>query len=68
MPLLFGWMEPYAAGYFGANANQRIACALAGDAVLILSVFVLGGNFWDKVRSLFVHDATAQFPVASADG
>jgi hypothetical protein len=23
---------------------------------------VLGGDFWDKVRALFVHDARALFP------
>ncbi len=27
----------------------------------ILSFFVLGGEFWDKVRSLFVYRATARF-------
>jgi len=29
--------------------------------MLILSFFVLGGDFWDKVRALFLHDAKAQF-------
>jgi hypothetical protein len=23
----------------------------------LISLFVLGGDFWDKVRALFVHDA-----------
>ena len=25
-------------------------------------LFVLGGNFWDKVRALFIHGAKAHFP------
>ena len=30
--------------------------------MLIVSVFVLGGDFWDKLRALFVHGARAVFP------
>jgi hypothetical protein len=29
-----------------------------GDAVLIASFFVLGGEFWNKIRALFVRSAT----------
>jgi len=27
-----------------------------------LSLFVLGGNFWDKLRALFIRDASVVFP------
>jgi hypothetical protein len=30
--------------------------------VLLISLFVLGGDFWDKLRALFVHSARAVFP------
>ena len=43
-----------------------MAYAVTGDLVLFLSVFVLGGDFWDKLRSLFVYDARAQFPETAA--
>jgi hypothetical protein len=36
--------------------------AAAGDLLFIGSLIVLGGDFWDKVRSLFVHDAIAVLP------
>jgi len=36
--------------------------ALAGDLLLLTSLFLLGGDFWDKLRSLFVRDAKAVFP------
>jgi len=36
------------------------------DGVLIASIFVLGGDFWDKLRVLYVHGATAQFPPKQA--
>jgi hypothetical protein len=29
-----------------------------GDAVLIASFFVLGGEFWNKIRALFIRSAT----------
>jgi hypothetical protein len=61
IPLVFAAIEPYAGSHIGVNADNRLAFALAGDALLISSMFVLGGNFWDKIRSLFVHDATAEF-------
>ena len=28
----------------------------------IMSLFVLGGDFWDKLRALFVRQAKAVFP------
>jgi hypothetical protein len=35
---------------------------VGGDVVFVTSLFVLGGDFWDKLRSLFVHGARAVFP------
>jgi len=29
--------------------------------MFVASFFVLGGDFWDKVRSLFIHRARVQF-------
>ena len=33
-----------------------------GDLLLLTSLFVLGGDFWDKLRALFFHQAKAVFP------
>jgi len=35
---------------------------VGGDVVFVASFFVLGGEFWDKLRALFVHGARAVFP------
>jgi hypothetical protein len=35
---------------------------MAGDALIVMGLFVLGGDFWDKLRALFVRDAKAVFP------
>ena len=67
IPLIFAAIDPYLGSQLGVNTSNRLVFALAGDALLLSSVFVLGGNFWDKIRSLFVHDATAVFPGMSVD-
>jgi len=36
--------------------------AVSGDAIFVASFFVLGGEFWDKLRALFVHGARTVFP------
>jgi hypothetical protein len=41
---------------------SRLYICLAGDMLFILSLFVLGGDFWDKLRALFIYDARAEFP------
>jgi len=40
--------------------------AMAGDALLLISLFLLGGDFWDKLRALFVRDARVIFPAKSS--
>jgi hypothetical protein len=42
-------------------ANRLWVDALMGG-MLIASLFVLGGNFWDKLRAVFVADARVVFP------
>lgn len=62
LPLLFGWGAFYLLGPILELGLSPIAIALGGDAMLLASLFVLGGDFWDKLRSLFVYDARAVFP------
>lgn len=66
LPLFFGWINPYVASYIPEYSTHRVAVNLAGDLLFLTSFFVLGGDFWDKVRGLFLHQATARIP--SADG
>ncbi len=57
VPLLFGWIVPYLAGYLLILDEQRLVFAIIGDLLLLSSLFVLGGEFWDKLRALFIHRA-----------
>ena len=61
LPVLFGWAMPYAAEYFPALNEHLLIYALTGDIILITSLFVLGGDFWDKLSSLLIYDAKAKF-------
>lgn len=62
LPLFFGWLAPYAPERLPGYEIHRLAVNLAGDALLLASLFVLGGGFWDKLRALFVYEAKAVLP------
>ncbi len=59
VPVLFGWQAPYAEGLIPGYRENVIAFAVAGDLLLLASLFVLGGDFWEKVRALFIHEIKA---------
>jgi hypothetical protein len=43
------------------SAN-KIAWSLVADGVFLVSLFILGGDFWDKLKALFSYSAKATFP------
>jgi hypothetical protein len=62
LPVLFGWLGPYGAHLIPGYETHRFVVSLIGDVMFIASLFVLGGDFWDKVRALFTYNARAQIP------
>jgi hypothetical protein len=62
LPLLMGWLGPYFTDALPGPESQEWAVHLIGDLLFLSSFFVLGGDFWDKLRALFVHGARAVFP------
>ena len=64
-PIVFGWGAVYAAAVIPALTNISMPYAVGGDLLLLSSLFVLGGDFWDKIRGLFIHDAEVHFPRVS---
>ena len=63
VPIVLGWVQPYASAVVEELAQYRIAIGVGGDVLLLVSLFVLGGEFWDKVQALFVHRAGADSPI-----
>lgn len=55
LPILFGWVTPYASDWIPNIEDNMLAYAIGGDLLLLASLFVLGGDFWDKIRALFVY-------------
>jgi hypothetical protein len=51
----------YDPNLISSAAQPRIFVCMAADLTFVVSLFVLGGDFWDKLRSLFVYDAKAEF-------
>jgi hypothetical protein len=64
LPLFFSLLSAYVPNLFPGFAAHPMAFAVTGDVIFFASFFVLGGDFWDKIRSLFVHGAKARFPEA----
>ena len=61
-PIFVGWLLPYLTHLIPSYEENRYLIGFVGDIVLITSLFVLGGDFWDKLRSLFIYKAKAVFP------
>lgn len=59
VPILFGWLAPYAGPLIPGYEGNEMTFAVVGDLLLLVSLFILGGDFWDKLRALFIHDAKA---------
>ena len=62
IPILAGWLIPYISNLIPSYEENRILINIVGDIVLVTSLFILGGDFWDKLRSLFVYGAKAILP------
>lgn len=59
-PIVFGWLTPYVPEYIPGYVEHRILVNTVGDAIFLASFFVLGGEFWEKIRVLFIYQAKAQ--------
>jgi hypothetical protein len=56
------YIYAYAPQVMSPDAQVRLAVNITADLLFVLSLFILGGDFWDKLKSLFVYEARAKFP------
>ena len=61
VPVFFGWVSIYVPDFIPGFTSNPLAYAISGDLLLLMSLIVLGGNFWDKIRALFIYDAKIYF-------
>ena len=55
-PILLGWLYPYLELWVTELETYRLGLAITADIVFAISLFVLGGDFWLKIKALFIHD------------
>lgn len=61
VPFLFGWLSVYISKWVPGLLSNPLSIAIGGDILILASLLLLGGDFWDKIRSLFIHDAEVHF-------
>jgi hypothetical protein len=61
LPIIPNYIMSFAPQVIAPAYHLRLIVNLCIDAVFISSVFVLGGDFWDKLRALFIYTAKVQF-------
>ena len=61
-PIVQGLLETWGSHIAPQIAVSGLWVDIVTDGMMVASLFVLGGNFWDKLRALFVVDARATFP------
>jgi len=59
LPLLFAWVSLYLPEFIPGFESYPLVWGISGDILLVSSLFILGGDFWDKIRALFKHDSKA---------
>ena len=61
LPFLPNYMISFMPHLFSISLVTRYNVIIASDALFLASLFVLGGDFWDKLRALFIYKAKARF-------
>lgn len=61
LPLIISIIAPYVGHKFDSFQNNQITIMLTLHVMLGLSLFVLGGDFWDKLQGLFTYKAKIKF-------
>ena len=60
--IVFAYLIFYVPEWIPGYAENRIPINLAADFLFIVTLFILGGDFWDKLRALFIYEAKAYIP------
>jgi len=61
VPLIPTYVMAYTPQWLPDTSSARLYVNIAADCSFIASLFVLGGDFWDKLTALFLYEARARF-------
>jgi len=62
LPLVLLLLEPYITSFVMRQPMPYWVYGAVADTLFLTSFFVLGGDFWDKVKALFIYEAKAVLP------
>ena len=63
--IIFAYVTFYAPHWLPGYENHRVAINLTADFLLVITLIILGQDFWEKIRALFIYDAKARRPQKS---
>jgi hypothetical protein len=66
LPIAPTYVMAYLPQWLPDASSARLYVNIAADCMFISSLFVLGGDFWDKLAALFIHDSQPQEDSGSA--
>jgi hypothetical protein len=61
LPLAVSLLQPYVT-LLVVQEHPHWIYGAVDDTLFLTSFFVLGGEFWDKVKALFIYEARAVLP------
>jgi hypothetical protein len=67
LPFISMFIMAFIPHWLPVHSSRRLYVNLTVDFLLLASLYVLGGDFWDKLRALFIYDAQAQFATTPAE-
>lgn len=56
IPIIVGVLQPYLAHFIPFLKELPLWYHISLDMIFIIGIFVLGGDFWDKLSGLFTYD------------
>jgi hypothetical protein len=63
--VIFAYLTFYAPHWLPGYDEHRVTMNMTADFLLVITLFILGGEFWEKLRALFIYDAKAGIPKKS---
>lgn len=63
--VIFAYITFYAPQWIPGYDEYRVNMNLTADFLLVITLFILGQDFWEKIRALFIYDAKASVPQKS---
>jgi hypothetical protein len=66
--VIVSWLSPIVSDHVAGIGASRVFVGAVADGLLLLSLFVLGGEFWAKVHALFVYHARGATDIPMASG